>query len=117
MNKPTKIDMYYQILNHLTDADEIAFIQHEIELTVKKNASRSTKPTKAQVANATLADTVLNAMVDGHAYRVADIKGLVAELAEATPQKVSAIMTRLRKNGQVTRDIVKGVTYFTKVEE
>ena len=56
-------------------------------------------------------------MVDGHAYRVADIKGLVAELAEATPQKVSAIMTRLRKNGQVTRDIVKGVTYFTKVEE
>ena len=73
MTKMTKIEMYEQILTHLTDADEIAFIQHEIELTAKKNASRSTKPTVRQVENIAVAEKVLNAMETGHAYRVSEI--------------------------------------------
>jgi len=115
MEKMTKIEMFSQILTHLTDADEIAFIQHEIDLTAKKNASRSNKPTKAQVANATLADAVYDAMADGQSYRVADIKSLVPELSDANPQKISAIMTKLRKEIRVSRELVKGVAYFTKI--
>lgn len=115
MTKMTKIDMYEQILTHLTDADEIAFIKHEIELTAKKNASRSNKPTKAQIANATIADAVYNAMIDGQMYRVADIKGLVPDLAEANPQKVTAILTKLRDSVRVRRETVKGIAYFTKI--
>lgn len=115
MEKMTKVEMFSQILTHLTDADEIAFIQHEIELTLKKNASRSNKPTKTQVANATLADAVYDAMADGQSYRVADIKSLVPELSDANPQKISAIMTKLRKEIRVSRELVKGVAYFTKI--
>ena len=115
MTKMTKIEMYEQILTHLTDADEIAFIQHEIELTAKKNASRSSKPTKVQVANATLADEIYNAMVDGQPYRIAEIKALVPALADANPQKVSAIVTKMRKDIRVSREMVKGVAYFTKI--
>ena len=114
MTKMTKIDMYEQILTHLTDADEIAFIKHEIELTAKKNASRSNKPTKAQIANATLADAVYDAMVTGESYRVADIKGLVPDLAEANPQKITAILTKLRNELRVSREEIKGIAYFTK---
>ena len=115
MEKMTKIEMFSQILTHLTDADEIAFIQHEIELTAKKNASRSNKPTKLQVANASLADEIYNAMVDGQSYRIADIKALVPELADANPQKVSAIVSKMRKEIRVSRELVKGVAYFTKI--
>lgn len=115
MTKLTKIDMYEQILTHLTDADEIAFIKHEIELTAKKNASRSNKPTAKQVANATIADAIYDAMEDGQSYRIADIKALIPELADANPQKVSAIVTKMRKEIRVNREIVKGVAYFTKI--
>ena len=115
MEKMTKIEMFSQILTHLTDADEIAFIQHEIELTAKKNASRSNKPTKAQVANATLADEIYDAMKDGQSYRISEIKALVPALADANPQKVSAIVTKMRKEIRVSREMVKGVAYFTKI--
>lgn len=115
MEKMTKIEMFSQILTHLTDADEIAFIQHEIELTAKKNANRSNKPTKAQIANATLADEIYNAMKDGQSYRISEIKALVPALADANPQKVSAIVTKMRKEIRVSREMVKGVAYFTKI--
>lgn len=115
MEKMTKVEMFSQILTHLTDADEIAFIQHEIELTIKKNASRSNKPTKTQVANASLADEIYDAMVSGQSYRIADIKALVPELADANPQKVSAIVSKMRKEIRVSRELVKGIAYFTKI--
>ena len=115
MEKMTKIEMFSQILTHLTDADEIAFIKHEIELTAKKNASRSSKPTKVQIANATLADEIYNAMKDGQAYRISEIKALIPALADANPQKVSAILTKLRDSVRVRRETVKGVAYFTKI--
>ena len=115
MEKMTKIEMFSQILTHLTDADEIAFIKHEIELTAKKNASRSSKPTKVQIANATLADEIYNAMKDGQAYRISEIKALVPALADANPQKVSAILTKLRDSVRVRRETVKGIAYFTKI--
>lgn len=115
MEKMTKIEMYSQILTHLTDADEIAFIKHEIELTAKKNASRSNKPTKVQIENASLADEIYSAMVEGQSYRISDIKGLVPALADANPQKISAIVSKMRKEIRVSRELVKGVAYFTKI--
>lgn len=115
MTKPTKIEMFSQILSHLTDADEIAFIQHEIDLTVKKNASRSNKPTKNQIANASFADEIYNAMEDGKQYRVKDIQALVPGLSEMKIQRVSSIVTRMRNESMVTREIIKGIAYFTRI--
>lgn len=115
MEKRTKIDMYLQILSHLTDEEEIEFINKQIALTEKKNASRSNKPTAKQVANHELTDKIYDAMEEGVAYRIADIKGLVDELADANSQKVTALVTKLRKEIRVSREIVKGVAWFTKI--
>lgn len=115
MEKRTKIDMYLQILSHLTDEEEIEFINKQIALTEKKNASRSNKPTKNQILNHELTDKIYEAMEDGVAYRIADIKGLVSELADATPQKVTALVTKLRNEVRVSRELIKGDAWFTKI--
>lgn len=115
MEKMTKVEMFSQILTHLTDADEIAFIQHEIDLTLKKNASRSNKPTKTQMENITLAEEVYNAMVAETSYRVSEIGALVPSLNGKAPQKIVGVLRVLLKNGSVTRTETKGIAYFQKV--
>jgi methionyl-tRNA formyltransferase len=91
------------------------FLKHEIELLEKKNSSRSTKPTKAQIANSEIADEIYNAMEDGKSYTVTDVKAIVPALAEANPQKVTALLTKLRKEIRVSREVVKGKAFFTKI--
>ena len=113
--KMTKAQMYAQIRTHLTDAEEIAFIDHELELLAKKNSARSTKPTKVQIKNVSLIEKIYEAMEDGTAYRVSEIQALVPELADAKIQKVSALVTKMRNDVQVSREMVKGVAYFTKI--
>ena len=114
MEKLTKMDYFNRILAYAHEEDK-DFLRHEMELLEKKNASRSTKPTAKQVANASLADDIYNAMQDGQSYTVADVRALVPELAEANPQKISAILTKLRKEIRVSRELVKGKAYFTKI--
>lgn len=114
MEKLTKMDYFNRILAYAHEEDK-AFLRHEMELLEKKNASRSTKPTAKQVANATIADSIYDAMQDGQSYTIAEIKALVPELAEANPQKVSAIVTKMRKEIRVSREMVKGKAYFTKI--
>lgn len=115
MTKITKREMFEQIRSHLTDEAEIAFIDHELELLVKKNERRSDKPTKKQIANATLIEKMYEAMEDGKSYRVAEIQALVPELADESGQKVSALIKKMRDNVLVSRELVKGVAYFTKI--
>lgn len=115
MEKMTKAQMFAQIRTHLTDEAEIAFIDHELELLAKKNASRSNKPTKNQIANAELIEKIYEAMEDGKAYTCAEIGLLIPELSEAKIQKVSALVSRMRDNLLVSREVVKGKAYFTKL--
>ena len=114
MEKMTKRDYFNRILAYAHDEDK-AFLEHEIELLNKKNASRPNKPTKAQAENAMLADKVYDAMQNGVSYRIADVKAIVPELADANPQKVTALMTKLRNDVRVSREQVKNVAYFTKI--
>ena len=114
MEKLTKMDYFNRILAYAHEEDK-DFLRHEMVLLEKKNASRSTKPTAKQVANATIADSIYDAMQDGQSYTIAEIKALVPELAEANPQKVSAIVTKMRKEIRVSREMVKGKAYFTKI--
>lgn len=115
MTKRTKREMLEQICTHLTDKEEIAFIYHELELLAKKNERRSNKPTAKQVANAELIEKIYDAMETEKSYRIADIQNLVPELAEESNQKISALVKRMRENVLVSREVVKGVAYFTKI--
>lgn len=114
MTKMTKIDMYEQILTHLTDADEIAFIKHEIELTAKKNASRSSKPTKVQAANVELMNEIYDFMEIGQRYTVTELTNAVPCLNGLTVNKVNALVRGLKLDGRVVRSEEKGRAYFTK---
>ena len=115
MTKMTKREMFEQIRTHLTDEAEIAFIDHELELLAKKNERKSTKPTAKQVANAQLIEEIYEKMETGKSYRISEIQALSDELAEASGQKVSALVKRMKDNLLVIREVVKGTAYFTKI--
>ncbi len=115
MTKITKREMFEQIRTHLTDEAEIAFIDHELELLAKKNERRSDKPTAKQVANATLIEEIYEAMETGKSYRIAEIQALIPALADVSGQKVSALVKKMRDNVLVSREVVKGAAYFTKI--
>lgn len=115
MTKPTKRDYFNRILPKVADEPELVdFIKHELELINRKNASRSDKPTANQVANASLMDTIFEAMVEGKPYTVTEIQKSVPALAEFSTNKVSALMRGLKLDGRVLRSEEKGKAYFTK---
>ena len=115
MEKMTKLDYYNRILAYAHEEDK-EFLLHEMALVEKKNASRSNKPNAKQTANVALAETLCAEMESGKAYTISELKGLVSELAEANPQKMTALVRILIKNGSVTRSEEKGKAYFTKGE-
>ena len=94
--KMTKREMFEQIKANykLTDA-EVAFIDHELELLAKKNASEK-KPTAQQVANEGLKSVILNVLTEnGGLMTITDIQKSCAELSELSNQRVSAIVRQM----------------------
>lgn len=79
----------------------------------KRSSYKSGKPTKAQVANAEIGEAVVAAMTVGEVYTIADIKGLVPALADATPQKVGPICRKLTEAGKLVEGKVKGKVTYT----
>ena len=78
-----------------------------LKASLEKRASRKSEgPTKAQKANAELAEKVFGAMQSDVVYTNADIAGLVPELEGATPQKISPLMKILGE--RVIAEKVKG---------
>ena len=114
MKKMTKKEMFNEILTVLTDANQIAFIKHEIELLDKKAGAKSGKQTATQVANEKLKDDIVEFLEDGVARTIADITNGVATLNGASNQKVSALMKQLVEAGAVIRTEEKRKAFFTK---
>ena len=93
--KMTKREMFEQIKSHLTDPAEIAFVEHELELLAKKNASEK-KPTAQQVANEGLKSTILDVLTEnGGLMTITDIQKSSVELAELSNQRISAIVRQM----------------------
>ena len=117
MKKMTKKEMFAQIMaNYALKAEEIAFIEREIELLNKKNGAVK-KPTAKQTANEGIKNEILMAMENGERYRIADLLKVVDNLPEdMTPQRMSALVRQLILEGAVSRPEEKRVAYFSKVE-
>lgn len=95
--KMTKAQMFAQIkANYALTADEIAFIDHELELLAKKNSAEK-KPTAQQTANKGIADAIVAVMSaePERLFTITDIIKSVPECAELTNQRVSAIVRGL----------------------
>ena len=101
---------YVDALNAVINGDEMT--EQVIEkLTAlrdsvaKRNAHKSGKPTKAQIANAELGESIVATMESGVDYTCTEIGKLVGGLSS---QKIYPIMKSLLDGGRVTCEKVKG---------
>lgn len=91
--------------------DEVRERLEALKASLEKRASRKSEgPTKAQKANAELAEKVFGAMVAGESYTSHGIAGLVPELEGATPQKISPLMKILGE--RIITEKVKGKALY-----
>lgn len=97
------------------DADDMAFIDHEIELLAKKNASGEKKLTATQKANEVLKADILGCMAEGTQYSIDQMIKTFPCCAELSTSKVTAMMTQLIKANLVERISDKRKSYFRKV--
>jgi predicted Rossmann fold nucleotide-binding protein DprA/Smf involved in DNA uptake len=94
------------------NAELVAFIDHEVELLDKKN-TKSGAPTKKQIQNNAIKDTLLSVMSDTP-MTISEIQALVPSGEEMSNQKISALLTALKNDGKVVRTVDKRVAYFAK---
>lgn len=114
--KMTKADYFRQIMaNYDLSADEIAFIEHELELLAKKNSAEK-KPTAVQVANEGIKQDILDAMESGKKYTITDLMKSVEACADLSNQRVSALVRQLVNDELVVRTEEKRKAYFSKVD-
>ena len=73
MKKLTKREMFAKILTHLTDEEEINFINHQIELLDNK-ANGVKKPTKTQVENEELKIVIFDFLKTVDSASIVDIQ-------------------------------------------
>lgn len=112
--KVTKRENYLKVLDYVKDnADLVAFINHEIELLDKKNL-KVKKPTARQIENENLKDVILDIMVAGTQYTIADLQSMSPSLAELSNQRISAILSQLVEDKAVERIIKSRKSYFSK---
>ena len=92
-------------------SEQIEFIESEIKALSKKND----KPTKAQEANAILCEKILDLLTAsaGKLHSIKDIQSGVAELAEASNQKVSALLKILVDGKSVIRTESKRSVFYS----
>jgi DNA-binding transcriptional regulator GbsR (MarR family) len=113
--KITKRDRFNTLLNMTevkADPDMVAFIEHELELLAKKN-SADKKPTAQQTANEAIKSAIVEAMEPNHLYTVTELQKSVAECADLSNQRVSALLRQLKDDGVIVRTEDKRKAYFS----
>lgn len=81
------------------------------------NKGKAKKPTANQIANAAIAQTILDGLEVGKGYTITDIQKNIEGLGDFTNQKISAIVRELVNGGLVARTVEKGKAYFSVVTE
>ena len=97
------------ILNEMGNSDFDEFIAHEIALLEKRNASKTSKPSKNQIANEGIKARIADVLAEvEEPVTVTEIIGLMGE--NFNNQKISAL---LRQMGNVKKEYVKGKAVFS----
>ena len=110
----TKKEMFTEIRKAVADNEEmVAFIDHEIELLERKSGSPR-KPTKTQIENDGFKADILAALIEADApVTIKELCGICPTIAGLSNQRITHMLTDLRKDGKVTRTYIKKVAYFT----
>lgn len=121
-NKITKREsfkMIIEVLENNNRTDLIEVMNHEIELLDKKKASG--KMTKTQTENVGIKEIILQALATANEpITITDLLKNNVELYDATAgsnQKVSALMTQLKKENKVVRTTNGKKALFSIAEE
>ena len=101
------------ILNECGHGEFDEFIAHEIELLSRKR-SASSKPTKRQIENEALKGAILDTLsrADEGGMTIGEIAKVI-DNDSATPNRINALVSQMKKAEQVVRTEVKGRAYFT----
>ena len=115
--KMTKRDYYNALLNIAevkANGEMVKFIEHELELLAKKNASGTGKMTATQVANEGIKAEILECMAN-EPNRLFTITEMIKEFEcckDLTLPKVTALVTQLKNEDKVVRVEEKRKAYF-----
>lgn len=95
VTKREKFEMLKAMAEVQSNPMLMEFIDHELELLAKKNASEK-KPTAQQVANEGLKAVIVEVLKDnGGLMTITDIQKASAELAELSNQRISALVRQM----------------------
>lgn len=92
--------------------DEVRERLEALKVSLEKRNARKAGPTKAQKANAELAEKIFAAMEPEVVYTTPEIGALIPELEGASSQKISALVRKLVQSERVTSAKVKGKAVY-----
>ena len=92
--------------------DEVRERLEALKASLEKRNARKAGPTKAQKANAELAEKIFAAMEPEIVYTTPEIGALIPELEGASSQKISALVRKLVQSERVTSAKVKGKAVY-----
>lgn len=109
--KMTKKEMFAQIKAVLTDEEQIAFIDHEIELLEKKAGAKK-KPTANQIANEGIKETILTVLDGSDGMTASEVLASHVDFNGLTNQKISALLKQLKDDHKVIKFMDKKKALF-----
>ena len=112
LTKAQKYAMLKAIPSVAENSILVEFIDHEMELLAKKNASEK-KPTAQQTANEGIKSAIVEGMEEGKLYTITDLIKSVPACADLTNQRVSNLVRQLVSEGKVVRTEEKRKAYFS----
>lgn len=105
MTKREKFEMLANIAEVKANPMLVEFIEHELELLAKKNASGEGKLTAVQVANNGIKEEILECMAKepNRLFTISEMMKLFPCCAELSNQRVSALVRQLKEDRKVER--------------
>lgn len=114
ITKREKFEMLAKIAEVKANPMLVEFIEHELELLAKKNASGEGKMTATQKENKELKDKIFECMEEepNKLFTISDMLKLFPCCADLTNQRVSALVRQLKEDGKVERVVEKRKAFF-----
>lgn len=114
ITKREKFEMIAKIEEVATNPILAEFVEHELELLAKKNASGTGKQTATQIANEGIKEEILEEMrkEPNRLYSISEMIKLFPCCNELSLPKVTALVTQLAKAELVVRMEEKRKAYF-----
>ena len=111
-DKKTKKVLFAEVLEMVKTNDELKiFIENEIDLVTKKNATKSKADLAKEAENADLVKNLKDHFVD-KPFTITE----ASKFVDKTTQKITALMTKLEAEKKAVRTVVKSVIFYAFVD-